>query len=115
LRSFRSARKGGLVLSITDSPDVALARAWGVSPVLWPVFALMSARAKLAGWRHGVRYSYLFMHSSGEQLRQLGALVEAGKLRPHVDSVFPFAQVREALAHAESGQARGKVVVRVRP
>jgi NADPH:quinone reductase-like Zn-dependent oxidoreductase len=32
----------------------------------------------------------------------------------HVDRVFPFDQTREAFAHAESGQARGKVVVRVR-
>jgi NADPH:quinone reductase-like Zn-dependent oxidoreductase len=114
LRSFRSARKGGLVVSITDRPDLAFARSWGLSPVLWPVIALLSARAKLAGWRHGVRYSYLFMHPSGEQLRQLGDLVEAGRLRPHVDGVFPFVRTREAIAHAESGQARGKVVVRVR-
>jgi NADPH:quinone reductase-like Zn-dependent oxidoreductase len=75
----------------------------------------MSARAQFAGWRHGVHYRYLFMHSSGEQLRQLGELVEAGRLRPHVDSVYPFARTREALAHAESGQACGKVVVRVLP
>jgi len=114
LRSFRSARKGGIVVSITDSPDVALARSWGVTPLLWPVFALMSARANLAGWRHGVRYTYLFMHSSGEQLRQLGELVDTGKLRPHVDRVFPFSQTREAIAHAESGKACGKVVVQVR-
>lgn len=114
LRSFRSARKGGIVVSITDRPDVAMARSWGVSPVLWPVFALLGARATFAAWRHGVRYTHLFMHPSGEQLRQLGDMVEAGALRPHVDRVFPFAQTREAIAHAESGQARGKVVIRVR-
>ncbi len=114
LRSFQCVREGGLVVSIADRPDVALARAWGVSPVLWPIFAFMSARANFAAWRHGARYSYLFMHPSGEQLRQLGNLVDTGKLRPHVDRVFPFSQTREALAYAESGQARGKVVVRVR-
>ncbi|WPB73180.1 NADP-dependent oxidoreductase [Archangium violaceum] len=114
LRSFKSARKGGIVVSITDRPDMALARSWGLSPVLWPVFALVGARATFAAWRHGVRYTYLFMNPNGEQLRQLGELVEAGKLRPHVDRVFPFDQTREAIAHAESGQARGKVVIRVR-
>lgn len=114
LRSFRSARKGGIVVSITDRPDVAMARSYGVSPLLWPLFAAVGARATWAAWRHGVRYTYLFMHPSGEQLRRLGELVEAGKLRPHVDRVFPFARTREAFAHAESGQACGKVVVQVR-
>ncbi|WP_309890303.1 NADP-dependent oxidoreductase [Archangium sp.] len=114
LRSFRSARKGGLVVSITDRPNVAFARSSGVTPLLWPVFALIGAPASFAGWRHGVRYTYLFMHSSGEQLRQLGELVDTGKLRPHMDRVFPFSQTREALAHAESGKACGKVVVQVR-
>ena len=114
LRSFRSARKGGHVVSISDRPTLAFARSWGVSPLLLPVFALLGARATLAARRHGVHYTYLFMHPSGEQLRRLGALVESGELRAHVDRVFPFAQTREAIAHAESGQARGKVVVRVR-
>jgi NADPH:quinone reductase-like Zn-dependent oxidoreductase len=31
-----------------------------------------------------------------------------------VDRVFPFSQTREALTYAESGQARGKVVIQVR-
>lgn len=114
LRSFRCVRPGGHVISITDRPTLALARTWGVSPMLWPVFALLGARATLAARRHGAHYTYLFMHPSGEQLRTLGDLVDTGALRPHVDRVFPFAQTREAIAHAESGQARGKVVIRVR-
>jgi len=41
----------------------------------------------------------------------LKELVEAGKLRPVVDRTYPLARTPEALAHIESGHARGKVVV----
>jgi NADPH:quinone reductase-like Zn-dependent oxidoreductase len=111
LRSFRCVRPGGIVVSITDGPDLAFARAWGVNPLLWPVFWLMGAKANSAARRHSARYRYWFMRPDGAQLRHLTELVDQGVLRPHVDKVFPFAQTREALAYAESGKARGKVVV----
>jgi NADPH:quinone reductase-like Zn-dependent oxidoreductase len=31
-----------------------------------------------------------------------------------IDKVFPFGQVREALAYLEKGRAKGKVVVQMR-
>ncbi|MGN9841293.1 zinc-binding dehydrogenase [Nonomuraea sp. H19] len=53
------------------------------------------------------------MKASGDQLRELTALIAAGTIRPVVDSVFDFEQTREALAHVEQGRAKaGKVVVR---
>jgi len=39
--------------------------------------------------------------------------IEAHKLRPVVDKVFEFDQVREALRHMESGAHFGKIVVRI--
>jgi NADPH:quinone reductase-like Zn-dependent oxidoreductase len=114
LRSFRCVKRGGIVVSITDRPDVAFAKELGVTPLLWPVFLAMGFRAHQAARRHGARYRYLFMRPSGEQLRRIGELVDAGTLKPHVDRVFPFAQAKEAVAHAESGKARGKVVIQVR-
>ncbi len=115
LRSFRCVRPGGIVISISDGPDLAFAREFGVTPLLWPVFWLLGAKANRAARRHGARYRYWFMRPDGEQLRHLTSLVEQGALRPHVDRVFPFSQTREALAYAESGKARGKVVVQQVP
>jgi NADPH:quinone reductase-like Zn-dependent oxidoreductase len=114
LRSFQCVRPGGIVISITDGPDVALAREFGVTPLLWPVFWWLGAKAHRAAQRHKARYRYWFMKPNGEQLRHLATLVEQGVLRPHVDKVFPFAQTKEALAYAESGKGRGKVVVSLR-
>ncbi|XXF75404.1 NADP-dependent oxidoreductase [Myxococcaceae bacterium GXIMD 01537] len=114
LRSFRCVRRGGIVISISDRPDVSLARQLGVSRLLWPVFFAMGFRAHQAAWRHGARYRYLFMKPNGEQLRRIGELVDSGTLSPRVDRVFPFAQTKEAVACAESGKARGKIVIQVR-
>ncbi|MNL12422.1 hypothetical protein D3C87_1332890 [compost metagenome] len=61
----------------------------------------------------GVLYSFLFRRAEGQQLAQIAKLIDAGVIRPVVDKVFPFAQTAEALAHVETGRARGKVVVKV--
>src|SRR5213078_4591304 len=45
------------------------------------------------------------------------ALKERAKLQPGhkmIDKVFPFGQVKEALAYLEKGRAKGKVVVQIR-
>jgi NADPH:quinone reductase-like Zn-dependent oxidoreductase len=54
------------------------------------------------------------MRPSGEQLREIGALIDAGVVRPVLDRVFPFDETIAALAYVETGRAKGKVVVRLR-
>jgi len=54
------------------------------------------------------------MRASGDQLREIGSLIDAGVIRPVVDRVFPFGLTNEAMAYVESGRAKGKVVVKVR-
>jgi NADPH:quinone reductase-like Zn-dependent oxidoreductase len=64
----------------------------------------------------GVRYQFFFMQANGSQLRQLGALYDSGKLRPVIDSTFPFDRTLEAMAHVEKGRTKaGKVVVSMVP
>jgi NADPH:quinone reductase-like Zn-dependent oxidoreductase len=48
-----------------------------------------------------------------EELLDVTALVEEGKLMPVVDRTYPLAEVAEGLRHVEQGHARGKVVVTV--
>lgn len=72
---------------------------------------LLSARTRLGARRRHVKYSFLFMQASGEQLPAIAALVDAGTIRPVVDRVFPFESTGEAMAYVGSGRAKGKVVV----
>jgi alcohol dehydrogenase len=78
------------------------------------VMRLLSYRIRRKAKRHGVSYSFLFMRASGEQLRQIAELVDAGALKPVVDRVFPFDATHEAMAYVEKGRTKGKVVVKMR-
>jgi NADPH:quinone reductase-like Zn-dependent oxidoreductase len=60
------------------------------------------------------KYSFLFVHADGQQLAEIGKLLEAGHIVPVIDTVFPFDQTIEALAYLEQGRAKGKVVVKMR-
>ena len=81
-------------------------------PLVWLLGFLNRKVDRLARERH-VRFEYLFMRASGEQLERLGALVEHGVIKPVLDKIFPFEAAAEAISYVESGRAVGKVVIRV--
>ncbi|MEI4279291.1 NADP-dependent oxidoreductase [Klenkia terrae] len=113
-KSFGVLRRGGQVVGVKGPPDRAFAKSLGLSPVLQTVMGVLSLRTNRRARKAGVRYSFLFMHSSGAQLEQIAALVDDGVLRPVVDRVYPFAETDQAYAHLATGRAKGKVVVSVR-
>jgi NADPH:quinone reductase-like Zn-dependent oxidoreductase len=110
-KSFKVMKPGGKLISISGPPDAAFAREFGLAWPLVQVMRLLSWRIRRQARQHGVDYAFLFMHPDGEQLQQITALVEAGTIRPVIDKVFPFESIHDALAHVETGRAKGKVVV----
>jgi len=57
--------------------------------------------------------TYFVVEPDHEQLLELGALVDAGDLRPEVDSVFPLTEARAAFERVAAPGKRGKVVLEV--
>jgi NADPH:quinone reductase-like Zn-dependent oxidoreductase len=57
--------------------------------------------------------TYFVVEPDHEQLLELGALVDAGELRPEVDSVFPLTEARAAFERVAAPGKRGKVVLEV--
>ena len=112
-RSVGVLRPGGRIISISGPPDPAFAKEFGAGFVLSVAMRLMSMGIRRLCRRHGVEYQFFFMRPSGTQLRELGALIDAGKLRPVVDRVFPFAETKAALDYVQTGRAKGKVVIAV--
>src|SRR6266568_4711776 len=110
-KSLRVLRPGGIAIGLAGPPDPAFARQIGANPVVRLATVLLSARTRLRARRRHVRYSFLFMKASGEQLRAIAALADAGTIRPVIDRVFPFGSAKDAMAYVESGRAKGKVVV----
>jgi alcohol dehydrogenase len=112
-RSFACLRRGGVMVSIAGSPDAKFARERGLGPLVVAVLAWKMRRTTRLARERGVRFEYLFMSPSGEQLSKIAELVERAVIRPVVDRVFPLADANEALAYSESGRATGKVIVRI--
>jgi NADPH:quinone reductase-like Zn-dependent oxidoreductase len=113
-KSLRVLKPGGKLISISGPPDPAFAKAIGSSWILSLVMRLLSYRIRSRARRRHVDYSFLLMRASGDQLREIGSLIDSGIVRPVVDRVFPFESTREAMAYVDAGRARGKVVVKLR-
>ncbi|MET8312205.1 NADP-dependent oxidoreductase [Micromonospora sp. NPDC005173] len=114
-KSLQVLKPGGKVISIAGPPDPTFAKELGANHLVRLVMTALSFRTRQHARRRHVTYSFLFMRASGDQLREVTSLIEAGTIRPVVDRVFPFESTREALAYVEEGRAKaGKVVVRMK-
>lgn len=113
-KSLRVLKPGGKLISISGPPDPDFAKEIGASWFLRQVMRLLSYRIRKQARRRGASYSFLFMRASGNQLREIGALVDSGAIVPVVDRIFPFASTNEAMAYVDKGRAKGKVVVGMR-
>jgi len=89
---WTAVREGGAIISINTPPDAV----------------------KPAGLEKKVEKSFFFIvEPLGSNLAEIGELIEAGKVRPVVDSVWEFADFKKAFARLESGHAKGKIVIKV--
>ncbi|HWN68502.1 MAG TPA: NADP-dependent oxidoreductase [Haliangium sp.] len=113
-RSLRATRRDGLVVSIAGAPEPQAAMMEGMGRFAEALFWLASLGVRRRARRVGVGYRYLFMRPDGQQLAEIGRLIDEDKLRVLMDSVVPFDRALDALAHAETGRARGKIVLALR-
>jgi NADPH:quinone reductase-like Zn-dependent oxidoreductase len=54
---------------------------------------------------------FFIMVPDGASLSKISKLVEEGKCKPALDSVFPLERFEEAFKRLESGHSRGKIVL----
>ncbi|MHC8378440.1 NADP-dependent oxidoreductase [Pseudomonas sp. MDT1-16] len=113
-KSLGVLKPGGKLISISGPPDADFAQSAGLSWFLKFVMRLLSFGIRKKAKRRGVSYSFLYMKASGEQLREITALIDSGVIRPVVDRIFPFESTPDALAYVETGRAKGKVIVKVK-
>lgn len=113
-RSLHVLKAGGRLISISGPPDPAFAKEIGAPWFVKAFTRLSSLGARRKAKSLDTTFSFLFMKASGDQLRQIAALIDAGHVRPVVDKVFPFESTNEALAYVETGRAKGKVMIRVK-
>ena len=71
------------------------------------------ARGLVRGLLSGNRLLIARVKPRGGDLEKIGALIEAGKIRPVVEKVLPLEQIAEAHRLSETGHVRGKLAVRI--
>ena len=107
-------KPGSKIISLTGPLDAPFARTRGLNIVLRLLFGLMSRKIRSRAKKRDVAYSFLFVRPDGEQLTEIGELLETQRIKPVIDKVFPFDQAKEALEYLAQGHARGKVVVNIK-
>ena len=113
-KSFTILKRGGEIVSVSGVPNARFANEQGFGILKTMIFSLISLGLRKLENKFGVRYTFLFMKSSGEQLRAITNLIDAGKVNPVIDQVFPFNEVQSAIEYSEQGRAKGKIIVIVK-
>ncbi len=88
-RSWSVLKKGGLLVSIFSPPSQQQAKA------------------------HGVRAIFFIVQPDRTQLIQIGNLIDTGRIRPAIETVYPLSEARQAFERALSGHTRGKIILQV--
>ncbi len=109
--AFRVLQPGGVVVSIAGVPDADFGAQVDASLPLRLLFWAMNRRIYRTAQRHHAEYYRFLTDSDGAQLVEIAAQVDAGKLKPVIDKVYPFSASIEALEYAEAGHTKGKVII----
>jgi len=88
-RSWSVVKKGGVLVSVVSPPSAEQAKMSGVRPV------------------------WFIVKPSRDQLIEIGELIDTGKIRPLIDTVFSLSQARQAYEQGARRHTRGKIVLRV--
>ena len=112
-KSLEILKPGGTIVSLVGPLDAAFARARRLNFILTFVFGIMSSKIMRLAKKRDVTYSFLFAHPNGAQLAEIGKLLDAERIRPVIDKVFPFEQAKDALAYLAQGHTKGKVVIKM--
>ncbi|MES5264950.1 NADP-dependent oxidoreductase [Priestia megaterium] len=113
-KSFGIIKDGGKLVSVSGLPNARFGKEYGSG--FFKTLLFSAASHKLTGLEkeHNVQYTFLFMKPSGEQLRIIANFIETGKIKPIIDKVFSFKDAQKAMEYAESGRAKGKIILKIR-
>ncbi|SIT33700.1 alcohol dehydrogenase [Filimonas lacunae] len=113
-KSLRVLKPGGKLISISGPPDPDFAKEAGVPGFVKLLIRILSAATRRKARKLNVGFSFLFMKANGNQLTEITALIHSGIIKPVMDKVYPFSEIKEAITYVESGRAKGKVVVKLK-
>lgn len=113
-KSFSIVKDGGNIVSVSGLPNARFAKKYGSGLFKTFLFSVASKKLTALEKKHNVQYTFLFMEPSGEQLQIIANYIEAGKIKPVIDKVFPFEDAQKAMEYAETGRAKGKIILKIK-
>ncbi|MDA2165168.1 NADP-dependent oxidoreductase [Bacillus cereus] len=113
-KSFNIIKSGGNIVSVSGMPNARFGKEFGSGFFKTLLFSLASKKLTALEKKHNAQYSFLFMKPSGDQLRTIANYIEAGKIKPVIDRVFPFEDAQKAMEYSEAGRAKGKIIVKMK-
>jgi NADPH:quinone reductase-like Zn-dependent oxidoreductase len=105
--AFGVIKTGGKVVSIAGPMDEVTAHAFGMADYKLPEDLAQVMEAKKAS------YKFIWMHPSAADLTTIKGLMEAGKIKAVIDTIYPFAESIAAFEHLATGRAKGKIVIKM--
>ncbi|OJH16136.1 NADPH:quinone reductase [Bacillus obstructivus] len=113
-KSFEVIKSGGKIVSVSGLPNARFGKEYGSGFFKTMLFSMASHKLTALEKKYNVQYTFLFMKPSGEQLRIIANFIETGKIKPIIDRVFPFKDAQKAMEYAESGRAKGKIILKIK-
>jgi NADPH:quinone reductase-like Zn-dependent oxidoreductase len=105
--AFQVVKQGGQVISVVGPLDEETATMFGMADYKLPEeLATLSAKKDAS-------YKFIFMHPNGAHLAEIKTMIEDEKIRPIVDTIYPFAESIDAFTHLATGRAKGKIVIKI--
>lgn len=89
-QAFKTLKKGSFLVSAVETPSEEKAKEFDI---------------KVA--------QLLFFQPSAQQLTEINRLIEAGKLKIHVETVLPLPEVKKAHQLSQSRRTHGKIVLQI--
>ena len=89
------------------------ARSWGVMKPNAMLVCAAGAPNPEAAKAAGMQAKQQSVHPDGAQLKQMGDLIDAGKVKVEVAATFPLAKAGEAHTLSATHHVRGKIVLTV--
>ncbi|MDC1341369.1 NADP-dependent oxidoreductase, partial [Oceanospirillaceae bacterium] len=112
LDAFKVIKKGGKVVSISGEVDDILAQDLGLNLIIRTILKLKARKIVKAAAKKQAMYRMILMSPNGVQLAELVDLYVNKKIKPVIDSVYPFTKSIEALEHLLKGRAKGKILIK---
>ena len=88
-------------------------RSWQVLKPGGILVSIISPPSQETADQHGVRQAYVFIEPNAAWLTEIAGLIDAGKVKPIVETVLPLSEARQAHELSQSGHTRGKIVLQV--